>query len=305
MRILVTGASGLLGINLCLTLADAHAITGLVNRQRIENAPFKVMGGDLREAAFLRKAVEKAKPQAIIHCAAAAHIDWCEQHPDEAVHINAEVPGSLAEICLKRDIPLLHVSTDAVFDGKQVEYTEEDEPNPQSVYARSKYLGEQNVLAVNPKALVSRVNFFGFSLSGTRSLAEFFINNLSAGSPVNGFVDVIFCPLYVKDLADLFVLMLEKSLSGIYHTVSSESLSKYAFGLNIAKKFGFDRNLINPISVNEGNLVATRSPLLMLNVEKLSAAGITPPGQEQGLWRLHQDYLEGWPARIREFVLTE
>jgi len=302
MRILVTGASGLLGINLCLTLADAHAITGLVNHQRIENAPFKVMAGDLREAAFLRKAVEKAKPQAIIHCAAAAHIDWCEQHPDEAMHINAEVPGSLAEICLKRDIPLLHVSTDAVFDGKQVEYTEEDEPNPQSVYARSKYLGERNVLAVNPKALVSRVNFFGFSLSGERSLAEFFINNLSAGNPVNGFVDVIFCPLYVKDLVDLFVLMLEKSLSGIYHTVSGESLSKYAFGLNIAKKFGFDRSLINPISVNEGNLVATRSPLLMLNVEKLVSAGVKPPGQEQGLLRLHQDYLEGWPARISEFA---
>jgi len=305
MRILVTGASGLLGINLCLTLADEHAITGLVNRQKIENTPFNVLAGDLRDAGFLRKAVEKAKPEVVIHCAAAAHIDWCEQHPDEAMQINAEVPGNLAEICLKRDIQLLHISTDAVFDGKQVEYTEEDEPNPQSVYARSKYLGERNVLAVNAKALVSRVNFFGYSLSGTRSLAEFFINNLSAGNPVNGFVDVIFCPLYVKDLVDLFVQMLEKSLNGLYHTVSSESLSKYAFGLNIAKRFGFDRNLIHPVSVNEGNLVAKRSPLLMLNVEKLIAAGVRPLVQEQGLRRLHQDYLEGWPARIREYARVE
>jgi len=243
--------------------------------------------------------MEKAKPQLVINCAAAANIDWCEQNPDEALLINSEVPGRLAEICLKKDINLLHISTDAVFDGKQVEYTEEDIPNPQSVYARSKLLGEQNVVLANQNALISRVNFYGFSVSGTRSLAEFFINNLSAGEAVNGFVDVFFSPLYVKDLVSIFLLMVSKSLTGIYHTVSSESLSKYAFGMNIARKFRFDKSLINPTSVNEGNLLAKRSPLLMLKVDKLMKAGIKPPPQSQGIEKMHEDYLDGLPHRLK------
>ena len=160
MRILVTGASGLLGINLCLALSDEHQITGLVHRQKIINAPFGVLTGDLCDDSFLKAVMEKAKPQLVINCAAAANIDWCEQNPDEALLINSEVPGRLAEICLKKDINLLHISTDAVFDGKQVEYTEEDIPNPQSVYARSKLLGEQNVVLANQNALISRVNFY-------------------------------------------------------------------------------------------------------------------------------------------------
>jgi len=299
MRILVTGASGLLGINLCLTLAEEHSITGLVNRQKIKDVPFQVIGGNLCDETFLKKAVDQAKPHAIIHCAAAANIDWCEQHADETMQINAEVPGKLAELCFKKNIQMLHVSTDAVFDGKQAEYSEEDEPNPQSMYARSKYLGEQYVLEVNPKALICRANFYGFSISGKRSLAEFFIDNLSAGKRVNGFVDVIFCPLYVRDLAVLLLQMLMKSLSGIYHTVSSESLSKYDFGMSIAQKFGFDPSLIHPISVSGANLIARRSPYLVLKVDKLVAAGIHPPGQEQGLDCLYRDYLDGWPARVK------
>lgn len=301
MRILVTGASGLLGLNLCLRLYENHQIVGLVNQNQLIDVPFDVLSGDLSDDQTLMRVLDQSRPQLVINCAAAADIDWCEKNQDKAVHINAEVPGILAQLCQKRDISLLHISTDVVFDGKQVEYTEEDGPNPLSVYAETKLAGEENVVRANPKAIIARVNFYGFSVSGLRSLAEFFINHLSAGDVVNGFVDVLFCPLYVNDLVDILMQMVNKELYGIYHVVSSEPISKYGFALAIAQKFGFEKNLINPISVNESGLLARRSPLLMLSVQKLIESGITPPHQTVGIDHLFYDYLDGLPQKIISF----
>ncbi|NCP86195.1 sugar nucleotide-binding protein, partial [bacterium] len=85
--------------------------------------------------------------------------------------------------------------------------------------------GEVNVLSTNPTAIVARVNFFGWSLSGTRSLSEFFYNKLSTGQPANGFTDVSFCPLFVGDLAEILLHMLEKNLAGLYHVVAEITLT--------------------------------------------------------------------------------
>ena len=95
----------------------------------------------------------------------------------------------------------MHVSTDAVFDGQAAATTEQDTPNPLSIYARTKLDGERGVAEANPDAIIARVNLYGWSLSGRRSLAEFFFNNLSAGKRVKGFTDVYFCPLLANDLA--------------------------------------------------------------------------------------------------------
>jgi dTDP-4-dehydrorhamnose reductase len=146
------------------------------------------------------------------------------------------------------------------------------------------------------------VNFYGFSLSGSRSLAEFFLDRLSTGQMVNGFVDVMFCPLYVRDLVEVLMQMVEKDLSGIYHVVSPESLSKYSFGISIARKFGFDHGLIQPISVMESGLTAKRSPRLDLNVEKLIGEKIDLPGQAQGMERFYQDHQAGLADKIKKMA---
>jgi len=205
MKILVTGASGLLGLNLSLQMHESHTIIG-VDRQKLANMPFDLIKADLLDADALPRILDESKPDAVIHCAANALVDACEQTPDATHTLNAVLPGKLASACFERDIHLLHISTDAVFDGtKEGIYTEEDEPNPLGVYAQTKLDGEIAVLAANPNAAIARVNFFGWSLSGTRSLAEFFVNNLRAGKNVNGFDDVYFCPMFVGDLADTLV----------------------------------------------------------------------------------------------------
>ena len=230
-------------------------------------------------------------------------MDACELDPNATAILNAELPGRLAKLCTERDIQFLHISTDAVFDGtKEGIYTEDDEPNPLGVYAQTKLDGEIAVLDANPNAAIARVNFFGWSLSGSRSLSEFFINNLKAGKEVNGFDDVYFCPMFVGDLADTLIGMLSKSLSGTYHVVGSRAITKYEFGGAIANQFGFDAGLINPISVSDAGLKAKRSQNLRLSINKLSTAlEYKIPDFSTGLAKFYTQYQQGYPQKMRSY----
>ena len=306
MKILVTGASGLLGLNLSLRMHDKHQIIG-VDRAKLGNTPFDLIKLDLLDWGALPKLLDATEPVALIHCAANALVDACEQTPDSAATLNAVLPGKLAELCAPRGIKLLHISTDAVFDGtKEGVYTEDDAPNPLGVYAQTKLDGENAVLDANPDAIIARVNFFGWSLSGTRSLAEFFVNNLGAGKEVKGFNDVYFCPMFVGDLADTLLGMIEKSLSGRYHVVGSRAITKYEFGRAIARQFGFDEGLIHPISVSDAGLTAKRSTNLRLSVHKLSTAlGRDIPDFSTGLAKFYTQYQQGYPQKLRSYAQVE
>jgi len=302
MRILVTGASGLLGLNLSLQMIGTHTIVG-VDRNKLTGTPFEIVKADLLEAGVCSRLMDEVHPDAIIHTAANADIDSCESDPEGAYLLNAEFPGQLAELCVKRGVRMIHISTDAVFDGtNDSTYTEGDKPNPLSVYAQTKLDGENAVLSVNSDAAVARVNFFGWSLSGTRSLAEFFYSNLSTGQRVNGFTDVWFCTMFVGDLADTLVEMLDKGLSGLYHVVGSEALAKYEFGVKIARQFEFDEGLIQPISVEESGLKAKRSRHLQLSVHKLSTdLGLEIPGVSTGIKKFYTQYSQGYPQKMRSY----
>lgn len=302
MKILVTGASGLLGLNLSLKMIETHTIVG-VDRSKLFNTPFELVKADLLEPGACSRLINETQPDAVIHTAANANLDSCEADPQGAHLLNAEIPGQLAELCAKQNIRLIHISTDAVFDGtKEDVYTEDDTPNPLGVYAQTKLEGERAVLSVNSDAIVARVNFFGWSLSGMRSLSEFFFNKLSTNQQANGFTDVWFCSMFVGDLAETLVRMLERDLSGLYHTVGSEAITKYDFGMRIARQFGFDQGLIQPISVEESGLKATRSRNLRLSVHKLSTdLGLKIPGVSTGIRKFYTQYTQGYPQKMRSY----
>jgi dTDP-4-dehydrorhamnose reductase len=302
MKLLITGASGLLGLNLALDASGAHEVIG-VDRNTLASVPFKVIHADLLAPDAVYGVLNAARPDAVIHCAALADVDACEKQPDLARQTNAELPGRLADECARRKIRLVHISTDAVFDGqKDGAYTESDLPNPLSLYAQTKYEGEQTVLQINPLAVVARVNFYGWSLNGRRSLAEFFVNHLSAGKNVNGFTDVIFCPMWVNHLGALLVKMLEGGLRGLYHVVGAQAMSKYQFGVEIARKFGLRESLISPQSVESSGLSAPRSHNLWLSTHKLSTdLGVTIPDFSTGLDGFYTQYQLGYPQRIRSY----
>jgi len=313
MRILVTGASGLLGANVALeAAAQGHTVFGVGNRSPLNTQDFNVLTTNLLDAGELDRVLEQAQPDWVINCAALANLEDCEKYPVLARRINSEFPGILAERCRKggarwKPVRLLHVSTDAVFDGQkrneETPYTETDEPNPLNVYAQSKLDGERAVVNAYPNALIARVNLFGFSPSGRRSLAEFFLYNLMEGRPVKGFTDVFFCPMLVNDIAHIFFKMLARGLSGLYHVFSTECLSKYNFGVRIANQFGLDAGWIAPVSVEVGGLAAARSPNLRMDVNKLSTdLGEVPPTFSPMLERFYTLYQEGYPQKVKSLL---
>jgi dTDP-4-dehydrorhamnose reductase len=302
-RLLITGASGLLGLNLALSARDRHTIIG-VDRCKLSGVPFDLICADLLDPGTADRVLDTARPDWLIHCAALANLEACEADPDLARRLNADLPGDLATACARRGVKMVHISTDSVFDGTKEElYAETDAPSPVGMYPVTKLQGERNVLAANPQAAVARVNFFGWSLGGKRSISEFFFNNLSAGKRCNGFTDVWFCTMFVGDLADTLLQMLEKDLSGLYHATGSEAMTKYEFGVRLARRFGFDETLIDPISVTRSELTARRSPILRLSIHKLSTAlGMEIPGVSTGLDRFYAQYQQGYPQKIRSYA---
>ena len=149
-------------------------------------ANFTYKQAELTEPDIIEQLVEEEKPEVILHCAAIANMEACEANPQLAHEVNAVLPGRIAQVARKHEIQMIHISTDAVFDGTKGNYNESDTPHPLSVYARTKLEGENAVLSANPEALVARVNFYGWSVSGTRSLAEFFVNDVAKGSRSKG-----------------------------------------------------------------------------------------------------------------------
>ena len=300
-RILVTGVTGLLGLNIAFRAKDQFDVVGVNGSRAYSGLPCESMVYDLANQSS-DVLLDKLKPDAIIHCAAMANIDQCEKNPDKALQINGITPGRLASAARKRGIYMIHISTDAVFDGVDCGkngYKETDPTNPINLYAKTKLTGEEQVLSSNPDALVARVNFFGWSIAQKRSLAEIFYHNLADGKKMMGFTDVKFCPLCVTNLIDKLFESLEKNLFGLYHFYSSEYQSKYAFGVSIARKFGFDEKLITPISWRDAGLNAVRSPNLIMNTDKLSAAlGSKMPDQETCMNEFYRTFQNGLAEKI-------
>ncbi|MFZ2095294.1 MAG: SDR family oxidoreductase [Anaerolineales bacterium] len=300
MRILITGASGLLGLNLALETTHRHTVFGTVNQNALKTDAFTVIQTDLLAPCAVERLLDQTQPDWVIHCAALANLDACETDPLLAQQLNTDLPHTLASLVARSGARLIYVSTDSVFDGLDGNYTEDDAPSPLSVYSLTKLEGELAVAQADPGAIIARVNLYGWSLSGNRSLAEFFFSNLSQRKPVMGFTDVFFCPLLANHLAQLFVRMFEKKLSGLYHVVSSECLSKYKFGLRLAQRFNLDGNLIKPTSVTQSGLKASRSPNLTLRSDKLAQAlGESLPRQSTGMEGLFTLYQQGYPQMLQ------
>lgn len=299
MKLLITGASGLLGLSLALEAMREHEVIG-VDRGKLKSVPFQVIKVDLLHRNALDSIFDQARPDWLVNCAALANLEACEENPNLARLLNAEIPGELAQACAKKGIRFVHISTDAVFDGEKMEpYTEEDQPNPPGVYSQTKLDGERTVREADAKATIARVNFYGWSLSGKRSLGEFFVNNLTVGKHVNGFTDVIFCPIFVNHTVRLLLAMLEKDLCGLYHVVGGQAMSKYQFGVEVARRFGLRENLIEPKSILSSGLTARRSHNLWLSTHKLSTdLGREIPPFSTGLDEFYTQYQQGYPQKI-------
>ena len=302
--ILVTGASGLLGASVVSHARElGHNVVSLCHNRAFRFPSAQVHKVDLNDALASRAILMRLKPSIVIHCAAATNVDWCEDHPAEAAQINTASSAMLAMCARELGASFVHISTDAVFDGKRGNYTEADEPKPLNVYAESKLLAEREVLRQHPSALIARVNIYGWNTQNKFSLAESVLSQLAAKKPVPGFTDVQFTPILVNDLAECLLEMLDRELSGLYHVVGSEKISKFEFAQRVALMFGYDPGQVVPTRIADARLRAARAPDMSLNTDKITAAlGRTMPDVESGLRRFHALYQEGYSQKLKSYL---
>lgn len=301
---LLTGASGLLGSNLLFFLRSQFDILGIYHEHPIVADHVLTKRVDILDQKALYTLVNEFAPDIVVHAAALANVDDCENQPDRARNINVRGTQQIVDALAGVPATLVFISTDQVYDGTTGGFKEADPVRPLNVYAQTKADAEKIVLN-RPHSLILRTNLFGWNTIGKRSLAEWCLRELSQGKKIKGFDDAIFSSIYTRDFADLLASLLDKNAEGIFNLASSEPVSKFSFLEKIAKLAGFDASNITRTSLRNAHFSARRGMNLSLDVSKLATClGTSIPTTVQSAERFIADKTEGVSEAIRGSIVS-
>ncbi len=302
-RLLITGASGLLGANLVLTAHEEHEVIAVYHRHPIELEGVQSVSADLCQPGKAKKLFDRFRPDWVVHCAAATDVDACEDDSDSAFRLNSTMAGYVAAAAADTQARLIHISTDAVFDGGAWHYSESDPTEPVNTYGKSKLAGEKMVTQAYPQSTIVRTNIFGWNAQRKFSLAEWFLDRLERGVNTPGFSNVFFSPILVNDLIDRLIQLLKINHSEIIHLAGADCISKYEFGKELAVIFQLDPELVDPVSSENAGLKSPRAKRLCLRSENIARVfDSNPAGVKEGLHRLKSLREEGYTNRLRSMV---
>ncbi|MGK5093320.1 UDP-4-amino-4,6-dideoxy-N-acetyl-beta-L-altrosamine transaminase [Deltaproteobacteria bacterium TL4] len=299
-RILITGVSGLLGNNLAYYFRNKCFVDGIYQSHPVDIEGVSTWYCDLRDAEATSAIISNLAPSIIIHCASLANIDKCEQDAQLAKELNVVTTQNVVAGIREKEIRLVYISTDAVYDGQKGAFSENDSPHPLNQYGQTKWEGEGETLKAK-QSLVLRTNIFGWNVQNKQSLGEWLLDTLRQGQQLNGFKDACFSTIYTFELARLIDIALNQNLSGVYNCGSSDSCTKYEFAVKIANWFGLDRHLINPISVDQFSFKALRGKNLSLDTQKLQRAlNYRLPTIEQSVEQFYRDACSKLPENLKK-----
>ena len=261
MIILLAGAGGQLGRDLQPALRGAQL------------HPFDHRQLDIADARAVKAAVDRVRPDWIINAAAFNDVDGAEQAPDQAFAVNAAGAGNLADAAARVSASIVHISTDYVFDGaKGAPYTEDDRPNPLSVYARTKYEGEQRVLASGASACVLRTAWL-YGWQG-KNFVKAILAAAERGGPLRVVADQVGSPTATRDLSEAIAGLIGQGAGsaqrGLFHVVNSGACSRFEF----AKAIVGGRVEVQPMTTAEAARVAPRPTYSALTSTRWPATGL-------------------------------
>ena len=251
MKILLTGANGLLGQKLVELLAP-QADTTLVATSRGENKIFYNLPNyeyrplDVTQQEQVEQVIGEEKPDVIIHTAALTKVDYCEQHQEECWQLNVEAVSHLLRACEQHHCFFLHLSTDFIFSGDQRLLTEEDQVSPINYYGESKLASEKLVQESGAKWAIARTALvYGIVPHMSRSNIILWVkDSLEKGKVVNVVDDQFRTPTLAEDLAQGCALIAQQRAAGVFNISSEELLTPYQMALQTADFFNLDRGLI-------------------------------------------------------------
>jgi len=274
MKVLVTGAAGQLGRAMVSRLSGEHTVVAWT-RADIE----------LTRHRDTRDAILTLAPNAIVNCASFNQVDQSEQEQATALDVNAMVVGTLARAARAVDAVFVHYSTDFVFSGTaSIPYSETDAPEPRSVYAQSKLIGEW-LAADAVQYYVLRVESL-FGGPNRRSSVDRIVDAVKSDQVAPVFVDRVVSPSFVVDVADASAFILNtRPAAGSYHCVNTGHATWLGVGEEIVRQLGKSTALLKPISVNDVKLPAARPQFAALSNAKLAMVGYKMPTWQDAIGR--------------------
>jgi len=293
-RILITGANGFLGSNLCHVLSrnKVYEIFG-TSRSGSAGLPdgSQFFRGDLLDKTFVSDLVSRIGPDIVINTVSLVNVDLCEENPGLAEKVIVKTAGNLAEALSSSDGRLIQISSDQLFNGRGMLYSETDTPDPVNVYGKMKLRAEEIVAQQKPESLIIRTNFFGWSPEGhPPTFAEWIYSSLTEQKPITLFTDLYFSPIEVSLLVESIEILMGKDLSGILNVVGPDRCSKYDFGIALAKEFKLDSSIIHASAVRPDSFRAKRQMDLSLSIRKFERiTGKKTPDLDSSLSRFYQN----------------
>lgn len=306
MKMLITGASGLLGAHLVAALSGRHQVVGIDRHPWWGDQPADVRVADLSTPGLIQETVAGFAPDVAIHCAGLVSVDACERNPDRAYACNAGVTRILAA-ALPPGCLLVYIATDGIFKGDAPFASEEQPPCPRTVYGRSKLHGEWEVALASRQHLIVRTNFYGWSSGRKQTAAEWLYHVLESGESVTLFTDFFYTPIYVVDFVKRLDLLIEGGHRGIVHLAGRDRVSKAQFATWLAEAARLSLLQVRWGSVDDASLVAPRPKDMSLSSEQFRRlTGVNVPGCLAGLRRFLADRhrplsarFDGWRQRTR------
>jgi dTDP-4-dehydrorhamnose reductase len=246
MKTLIVGCHGMLGTDLVNAFSPVHDVTGL-GRSDL----------DIGNREQCRDVIQEFRPEIIINAAAYTRVDDCESNEETAFLINGHGAGNLAAAAALAGSLLVHYSTDYIFDGQKEDgYREDDTPNPQSVYGKSKLLGEELILRSGADHLLLRISWL-FGPAGPNFIRTI-IGAARKGAPLRVVDDQKGSPTYTGDLAAHTMKLIASGCRGIYHVTNSGACTWYELASHAVKCAGMDRVSITPVTSLEFSRPAPR-----------------------------------------------
>ncbi len=289
-KLMLTGAGGLLGYALCRAARKSWTVHGIYRRYLPMVDGVHAIQADLEDATRMESLLHTIQPQVVIHAAANADVNACENDPQQFESINTQVPARLARLCARAGIGFVFTSTDLVFDGRQAPYCETDPVGPICVYGRQKADAERRVLDHHPNALVCRLPLmYGAGPHARRHFVVRMLQAIRSNRVLNLFIDEYRTPVDVDSAAEGMLALLGQA-TGLLHLGGFVRLSRYELGLALARQLNADPGMIHPVCIADIPLAVSRAPDCSLVSDKAYAAGYQPAALAVGLQRFVARY---------------
>jgi dTDP-4-dehydrorhamnose reductase len=275
-KLLVTGASGFLGWNLCQLAKPEWDVYGTYFSHPGEIPGVNLIKVDLRDFEEIKRIFHEIQPAAVIHMAAQSSPNFCQSHPIESHSINVTAAWNIAGLCADSSIPCVFTSTDLVFNGLNPPYRETDPVSPVNLYGEQKVMAEEGMLERYPLTAVCRMPLmFGIAIPPATSFMQPFIKTLREGQELSLFTDEFRTPVSGKSAAQGLLLALE-NVKGRIHLGGKERISRYDFGRLLVEVLQLPETGLKKCRQKDVKMAAPRPPDVSLDSSMAFALGYAP-----------------------------